>query len=164
MDFDAQKKELDVIYARYEREVALYKAGAICKPGCAFCCTHFGNVDVTTLEGRIIHAWVNQQHPETLDRMRAKTISTSAYGYVNIRQALQNRQPVTDRLSAIKVPTLIIYADDDLPFCISGSQMMHQRIAGSELAMIANSGHGSMYEQSAAFNRLLSAFLKRIEW
>ena len=72
MDFDAQKKELDVIYARYEREVALYKAGAICKPGCAFCCTHFGNVDVTTLEGRIIHAWVNQQHPESRQALQKK--------------------------------------------------------------------------------------------
>ena len=65
MNFDAQKKELDVIYESYERGVALYKAGAICKPGCAFCCTHFGTLDVTTLEGRIIQAWVNQQHRDT---------------------------------------------------------------------------------------------------
>jgi Fe-S-cluster containining protein len=72
MDFDAQQKELDVIYAIYEREVAFYKTGAICKPGCAFCCTHFGNLDVTTLEGRIIQTWVNQQRPDTRTALHNK--------------------------------------------------------------------------------------------
>ena len=41
----------------------LYKAGAICKIGCAFCCIHFGNVDIITLEGLIIHEWI-----ESLDK------------------------------------------------------------------------------------------------
>ena len=72
MDFDTQKKELNVIYERYERDVALFKAGAICKPGCAFCCTHYGNLDVTTLEGRIIHTWVNQQHQDTRTTLQNK--------------------------------------------------------------------------------------------
>jgi Fe-S-cluster containining protein len=74
MDFDAQKKELNVIYASYEREVALFKAGAICKPGCAFCCTHYGTLDVTTLEGRIIHTWIHQQHRDTRTTLHNKII------------------------------------------------------------------------------------------
>lgn len=105
-----------------------------------------------------------QKHPQTLARMRAKTQTTPAYGYVNIWKALRNRESVTGRLSEISVPTLIIYAEDDLPFAISGAKVMHQEIASSELVMIKNSGHGSMYEKPEEFNEILTKFLNRIKW
>lgn len=72
MNFVEQKNKLDAIYKAYERSVALFKAGAICKPGCAFCCTHYGNVDITTLEGRIIGDWVSQRRPEDLAALQRK--------------------------------------------------------------------------------------------
>ena len=72
MDLNGLQAQLNVIYKRYEREVALFKAGAICKPGCAFCCIHFGSVDITTLEGRIIRAWMNQQHPDIRTALQSK--------------------------------------------------------------------------------------------
>jgi hypothetical protein len=58
MDLDNLQNELDAIYAAYERSVVLYTSGAICRPGCAFCCTHFGTVDMTTLEGMVIQRWI----------------------------------------------------------------------------------------------------------
>lgn len=105
-----------------------------------------------------------QKHPETLARIRAKTQTTPAYGYVNIWKALHKRKSVTERLSEISVPTLIIYAEDDLPFAIDGAKVMHQNIAGSELIMIKNSGHGPMYEKLEEFNEILTKFLNRIKW
>ena len=42
------------IYAAFEADVALYKTDAACKKGCAFCCTHPGSIDITTLEGLAI--------------------------------------------------------------------------------------------------------------
>lgn len=105
-----------------------------------------------------------QKHPETLARMRAKTRTTPAYGYVNIWKALSSRESVTGRLGEISVPTLIIYAEDDLPLAISGAEVMHQGIAGSEVVMIKNCGHGSMYEKPGEFNEILTKFLNRIKW
>jgi hypothetical protein len=64
MNFSEQKTELNAIYEGYERAVALFKAGSICKPGCAFCCTHYGSVDITTLEGRIIWDWLSQRRAD----------------------------------------------------------------------------------------------------
>lgn len=46
------------IYNDFESSVQIYKAGAVCKIGCAFCCIHFGTVDIITLEGFIIHEWI----------------------------------------------------------------------------------------------------------
>ncbi len=48
------------IYEEYEREAKPYKAKAICRPGCSFCCTGFGNIDMVTLEGEIIRRYINE--------------------------------------------------------------------------------------------------------
>ena len=58
MDIQAKKERLAEIYADYGQKVRPYKAAAVCKIGCAFCCNHFGNVDVITLEGLIVHEWI----------------------------------------------------------------------------------------------------------
>jgi proline-specific peptidase len=105
-----------------------------------------------------------QKHPETMDRMRAEYGKTSPYAYVNIRNLRGKQQPITERLHEIKAPTLIIYADDDLPTVIKGTPLMHENIADSELVLIENSSHGSMYEKPEKFNRILLSFLNRISW
>ena len=72
MNFSEQKTELNAIYEGYERAVVLFKAGAICKPGCAFCCTHYGRLDITTLEGRIIWDWLSQRRPDDRAALQRK--------------------------------------------------------------------------------------------
>ena len=47
-------RELLDLYARFENEARPHVASAVCRSGCADCCTSVGNVDVTTLEGLII--------------------------------------------------------------------------------------------------------------
>ena len=54
---------LENLYRRYESEARPFKVDALCKSGCAFCCTDMGNVDVTTLEALIIH-----EHLQTLSK------------------------------------------------------------------------------------------------
>lgn len=49
-------EQLPKIYAAFEAGVASYKTDAACKKGCAFCCTHPGSIDITTLEGLAIRA------------------------------------------------------------------------------------------------------------
>ncbi len=60
MDVAAQRRKQNEIYERFEAEASEYKKHAICEPGCAFCCTHFGRVDITTLEGLVIREWINR--------------------------------------------------------------------------------------------------------
>ena len=54
MSIREKKENLKAIYDRYDSESAEFREKAICKAGCAFCCTDVGNVDVTTLEGLVI--------------------------------------------------------------------------------------------------------------
>ena len=45
---------LTAIYDRFAAETRERRAGAVCKVGCAFCCTEMGTVDLTTLEGMMV--------------------------------------------------------------------------------------------------------------
>jgi len=58
MDVRGRKQRLSEIYAAFEERAAGWKREAVCRAGCAFCCTHFGSVDVTTLEALAIRDWV----------------------------------------------------------------------------------------------------------
>jgi len=64
----------------------------------------------------------------------------------------------TDRLPAIKVPTLIMVGDHDA-FDPSLSETMHEKIAGSRLVIIPKSGHRSFEDQNVFFIKQVTEFL-----
>lgn len=60
MNHERLKADLQKIYNDYESEAHGYKAGAVCSKGCAYCCTHYGNLDITTQEGLRIDRHINR--------------------------------------------------------------------------------------------------------
>ncbi len=64
MDLTRKAKQLQEIYRSFERESAPFREQAVCGPGCAYCCTHFGHLDITTLEGWIIRERI-KKFPES---------------------------------------------------------------------------------------------------
>ena len=69
---------------------------------------------------------------------------------------------VTDRLGEIEVPTLLVGGRYDE--CTPGHLAeMHQRIAGSQLAIIEDASHLCFSEQPATFNDLVNEFLDQRE-
>ena len=63
-------------------------------------------------------------------------------------------------ISNITQPTLIIVGSDDLFTQASNSLILAERISGSWLVEVGNSGHGLMYQYPDAFNRLILTFLE----
>jgi len=64
----------------------------------------------------------------------------------------------TDRLSSIKIPTLITVGDHD-ECDPSLSQEMHEKIAGSILVILPRSGHMTFVDQPALFLSAVDKFL-----
>jgi hypothetical protein len=66
--------ELETIYRHHERAVGLFVREAVCRPGCGYCCTHYGRLDVTTLEGLVIRkrlsGFKGREHSRMLERIR----------------------------------------------------------------------------------------------
>jgi hypothetical protein len=53
-----KQEQLFAIYEQFESQAMPWKKDALCGPGCSYCCTHFGSVDVTTLEALNINDFV----------------------------------------------------------------------------------------------------------
>jgi len=94
--------------------------------------------------------------------IRKEFLATPAQGYLGCIYAIRKLNYL-DRLSTIKVPTLIMVGEDDPGTPVSASEAMHQRIPDSKLVVIKSARHLSNVEQPEAFNTNLLAFLKGLE-
>ena len=96
-----------------------------------------------------------------LDRVRAMIRSTNATGYVGCCRAIAALD-LTDRLGAIKLPTLIIVGEEDPGTPVAHARVLHERIKGSELVILKFASHLSNLEQPDAFSRAVTDFLDRV--
>ena len=70
--FEEKKEKLNNIYDRFERENIPFRQQAFCKPGCSFCCTFMGNIDIVTIEGLIILEHIGSQPEEFKSAVKNK--------------------------------------------------------------------------------------------
>jgi len=73
------------------------------------------------------------------------------------------RLHLTPDLPRILAPTCILYGDADLIKGREYAEILHRRIANSELHVIPGAGHASCWERPQVFNRLVLEFLDRVE-
>jgi len=66
---------------------------------------------------------------------------------------------IQDKVSKIKVPTLLIASDRDFVTPIEELKEIHQSIEDSRMVIIPNCGHASCYEKTEEFNIQLIGFL-----
>ncbi len=110
---------------------------------------------------------------EWLIEERVRVVSTpefDSYAYANVRtvEGLTRNDFVRDNLDRVKVPTLIIYGNEDRlipnPYLHAGhvSEIMaygHSKIAGSKLVELAGCGHTIQLDCPAEYNTAVAAFL-----
>ena len=80
---------------------------------------------------------------------------------VNSLPSLTKRVSVTSRLAEIKVPTVVIVGEEDKSLPVARSQLIHDRLADSDLVVIPEAGHLSAIEQPERVNDAVRAFLGR---
>lgn len=69
----------------------------------------------------------------------------------------------SDRLSEIKVPTLIIVGEEDILIPMKYSKLLNEGIKGSRLAIIKGCGHAPPIEKPEEFNRIVLDFLSEYD-
>jgi len=104
-----------------------------------------------------------QKRPEQREISRRKVLQTSVDGYIYMSRAIDKWESLTSRLSEIKVPALIFWGDEDLPFT-EAVQVLKNGIADSELVTVKGAGHNPHEEAPDVFNEALLRFLSRIKW
>jgi pimeloyl-ACP methyl ester carboxylesterase len=93
--------------------------------------------------------------------IRKEFLAAPAQGYLGCIFAIRKLNYL-DRLSTIKIPTLVMVGEDDPGTPVSASEAMHQRIPNSKLVIIQSARHLSNVEQPEAFNTNLLTFLKSL--
>jgi len=100
-------------------------------------------------------------NPAFLRTWREQFLLTSREAYIYGAHGMASRKSLVSELHRISAPTLVICGENDEPF-VEPSKQMHDRIAGSELAMIAGAGHTPQIEKASEFNAVLTMFLGRV--
>jgi 3-oxoadipate enol-lactonase len=121
--------------------------------------THGMEPHVEPTLGRWFTAPFHERRPDVLDRVRAMIRATDPKGYTGCCHAIKMLD-LTDRLTEIKVPTLILVGEEDPGTPVAASRAIHERIKGSRLVVIPSASHLSNIEQPDAFNEALTAFLE----
>jgi 3-oxoadipate enol-lactonase len=111
-----------------------------------------------TLERWFTPAYIRSNGPY-LAEIKAQFLATPIEGFVGCSEAIR-RLDYLDRLAEIHLPTLILVGEDDPGTPVAASQMMHERITGSTMAVIPSAAHLSNIEQADIFNDHLTDFLK----
>lgn len=85
-------------------------------------------------------------------------------GFARISRAMGglHAAPLTSALAAVRCPTLVIVGEKDF-LGVGGSVIISRRIAGAELAIVAERGHALFHEDPAAFNERLLTFLRALK-
>jgi|SRR5689334_177495 3-oxoadipate enol-lactonase len=111
--------------------------------------------------GRWLTASFRESHKDVVDLVRAMIRSTRPQGYAGCCHAIAALD-LTDKLAAIKAPTLIVVGEEDLGTPVAASQAIQAKIAGAELKILKSAAHLSNLEQPEAFTAALTAFLARV--
>ena len=82
-------------------------------------------------------------------------------GYANALRALLAMDYITDQLSRIRVPVLLIGADRDPS--LEPMKVMHQKVRGSRLVVLSPASHFANRDQPEAWNRAALDFLTRVD-
>ena len=96
---------------------------------------------------------------EAVERIKKTILSTRDVVLVGALIALAARMDMTESLSKVSVPTLVIVGADDKITPPSEAELMYSKIRGSKLAVIRGAGHISNLENAPEFNSTLQGFL-----
>jgi pimeloyl-ACP methyl ester carboxylesterase len=104
--------------------------------------------------------------PRGFAEFKRRLAQHSAIGSRNTQLGVQGRRPslydLTDHMAALDVPALILTGDEDWP-CLQPALLMKQTIPGAALSVMPNCGHTINLEDPDEFNRLVGAFIARVD-
>ncbi|MFQ5899647.1 MAG: alpha/beta fold hydrolase, partial [Candidatus Methylomirabilia bacterium] len=108
--------------------------------------------------GRWFTAGFSERRPEVVARVREMIRATDPRGYIGCCHAIAPLN-LTDRISAITLPTLIIVGEEDPATPVAAAETIQGQINGSELVVLPSASHLSNLEQPEAFNEAVTRFL-----
>jgi 3-oxoadipate enol-lactonase len=102
-----------------------------------------------------------KQGGPALKQIETLIAGTNPRGYSGCCHAISGLN-LTDRIGAIKLPTLIVVGEEDQGTPVAASRAINEQIKGSELVILKSASHLSNVEQPAAFTKAVVSFLEKV--
>jgi len=99
--------------------------------------------------------------PNAKDEFYAYYRRLTPIGYANSLRALLAMDHITDQLSLIRVPTLLI--GGNLDPSLAPMKVMHKKVRGSKLVVLSPASHFANRDQPEAWNRTALEFLGKVD-
>ena len=104
-----------------------------------------------------------RRNPAQIDsalRQRVRDMALQSYATPpDLGQEQPLDPPAIGRLQAVRVPTLIVVGDEDVPDIVTIAKLLESGIAGARQVVMPGTAHLPNMEQPATFNRIVSGFL-----
>jgi pimeloyl-ACP methyl ester carboxylesterase len=109
-------------------------------------------------------AWLPPGRPDLAERLRRLWASYSGKDLLDPRpESGRVPMPTVAQLSSMRMPTLIIIGDHELPFLAAAADTFAHRIPNAKKVVIPNAGHIAHFAQPASFNSTLLDFFYDVE-
>lgn len=99
-----------------------------------------------------------ETHPEAMAKIGATIAATPVAGYAGWGAAIQTLD-LTDKLGAVRAPTLVICGADDPGTPPAVNRAIAAAIPGARLEIVPSASHQLVIEQAETFQRLLMDFI-----
>ena len=96
------------------------------------------------------------------DQLAEHSTQGAALTLRGVQKARPSLYDLTDKMRAMRVPTLVMTGDEDWP-CLEPGLLMKRTIATAALVVMPNAGHAINLEDPAAFNRHLADFFQSVD-
>lgn len=100
------------------------------------------------------------EHPELVEEVRGWMTATPPAGLVVGLEAIRDRADSSALITQLKIPVLVMGAEEDKAIPSEKSTGMAEQIPGAQLCMLSAAGHMANIEQPDAFNAALLGFLR----
>lgn len=109
-------------------------------------------------------AWVPPGRADVSERLRKLWASYSGKDLLDPRpESGVVPVPTIARLSTLRIPTLVIIGDHELPFIAAQADTFVHRMPNAKKVVIPNAGHGAHFVQPTTFNGALLDFFNSVD-
>jgi pimeloyl-ACP methyl ester carboxylesterase len=123
--------------------------------------------DRSTIESIMVMLCFNKayqdSHPDVVKEFVNRTLTNENYVALATMEAIVRKYDVTDRLSRITVPTLVLHGENDIFIPPASSKVLAKAIPHAELVVCKGPiGHMLQYECTKTYHAAIEKYLRRI--
>ena len=112
--------------------------------------------------GKLLSPDTPEHRPQVVAALREQMEACPPQTIALALAAMRDRPDMTEVVSQIAVPALVLVGDADAITPVSVAEQIQSRIKGAELTIIRGAGHMTPMEQPLQVNRALRGFVERI--